>query len=280
MALTVKYCMCMMWKMSVCRYFYMFNYFFWVNRSAGRTGRTPGTGWSPSVAPAKAGSSWRQEIGDEGDRDNDGSGGDRDAADSGRSLERRRRRKKHGEERWMKTTLLSLSLSGQGPIKFDLIHLAACRCRATAAAPSEPPSAWSTRPHDPRSPAGCGPPSPRGPSERRQRSPRRTVLTDRQRFNTTSFTHQVLQRFIVVSRTNIIPHSLTAARGDYSGECGWKKKCNSSETELWLQYTQEIKMNVYFIFQGMNVNKFGDPLIFLLQQLKTSTRQFIMFINL
>lgn len=65
------------------------------------------------------------------------------------------------------------------------VYLAACRCRATAAAPSQSPSAWSTRSHDPGSPTGREPPDLRGPSARRERSPHRTALTDRQRFNTT-----------------------------------------------------------------------------------------------
>lgn len=156
--------------------------------SAGRTGHTPGTGCSPSVAPAMAGSSWRQATGDEGDRDNDGSADDRDAADSERSLVRRRR--EHREEgltnHWLHSCFSFVCR--QRLMKPHFIYLEACRCQATAAAPSPTPSAWSTRSHDPRSPTGCEPPDLRGASARREWSPRRTALTDR--FNTRVWHHR------------------------------------------------------------------------------------------
>ena len=161
---------------------YIFNRFIWIFPHScippvccpgDHTGRPPGTGCSPLVALATSGSSWRQEIGGDGDRGNDGSAADRDAAESERFLRRKRRRKRrrrrrHGE-------FICLSSLGQRSIKFDLIHLAVCRCGATAAAPSLPPSAWSTGSHDPRSPGGrtlCG---RWGPSASRRWSAHRTV---------------------------------------------------------------------------------------------------------
>lgn len=59
-------------------------------------------------------------------------------------------------------------------------YLAACRCRATAAAPSKLPSVWNTRSHDPRSPAWLELNDLRAPSASKRWSPRRTALTDTQ----------------------------------------------------------------------------------------------------
>lgn len=140
-------------------------------QSSGRVCHTPDIERSPSVALATAGNSWKQASAAEGARDSGGCADGKDAADGACSLEARRRSRQGGDR--------VITGSGEGGGAFLVPYLAACRCQATAAAPSRRPSAWNRRSRDPRSPAGREPPDRRGASARRPWSLHRTAAVER-----------------------------------------------------------------------------------------------------